>query len=54
MGKNHKYSALREKLVAGTKLAFQRLVKEASLKNDYLIISENGKILRVPARSVKI
>ena len=44
---------LREKLIAGTKLAFQRLVERAKLTDDYLIFSENGKVVKVKARSLK-
>lgn len=53
MGINHQYSELREKLIAGTKLAFQRLVERAKLTDDYLIFSENGKVVKVKARSLK-
>jgi len=53
MNKDHQYSELREKLIAGTKLAFQRLVERAKLTDDYLIFSENGKVVKVKARSLK-
>jgi hypothetical protein len=53
MGNNHQYSELREKLIAGTKLAFQRLVEKAKVSDDYLVFSENGKIIKVKARSIK-
>lgn len=52
MGPNHEYSQLRDKLIAGTKLAFYRLVEEAKLKDDYLVFSENGKVIKVSARSL--
>ena len=53
MGNNHPYSELREKIVAGTKLAFKRLVEKAKAEDDYLVFSENGKIIKVKARSIK-
>lgn len=53
MENNHPYSELRDKLIAGTKLAFQRLVEKAKLTDDYLVFSENGKIIKVQARSLK-
>jgi hypothetical protein len=53
MGNNHPYSELRDKLITGTKLAFQRLVEKAKINNDYLVFSENGRVLKVRARSLK-
>jgi hypothetical protein len=49
----HPYSDLREKLIVGTKLAFQRLVEKAKVNDDYLVFSENGKVFKVKARSLK-
>ena len=53
MGNNHPYAELRDKLIAGTKLAFQRLVEKAKANDDYLVFSENGKVIKVKARSLK-
>lgn len=53
MGNNHPYSELRDKLIAGTKLAFDRLVEKAKKEDDYLVFSENGKVIKVKARSLK-
>ena len=53
MGNNHPYTELREKLIRGTKLAFHRLVEKAKLNDDYLVFSENGKPVKVRARSLK-
>ncbi len=53
MGNNHPYSELRDKLIAGTKLAFDRLVEKAKKDDDYLVFSENGKVIKVKARSLK-
>ena len=52
MGSNHPYSELRDKIVAGTKLAIDRLVEKAKLNDDYLVFSENGKIVKVRARTL--
>lgn len=52
MLKDHPYSEIRDKVIAGTKLAFERLVEKAKLNDDYLIFSENGKIIKVKARSI--
>lgn len=52
MRNNHPYTELREKLIAGTKLAFERLVEQAKLTDDYLVFSENGKVIKVKARSI--
>jgi hypothetical protein len=53
MQDNHRYSELREKIIAGAKLAYKRLVEKAKLNDEYLIFSENGKIIKVKARSIK-
>ena len=52
MGNNHPYSEIRDKIIAGTKLAFHRLVENAKLNDDYLVFSKNGKIVKVRARSL--
>lgn len=54
MGNDHPYTELRDKIIAGTKLAFQRLVEKAKLTDDYLVFSENGKIVKVKARSLDL
>ena len=54
MGNDHPYSELRDKLIAGTKLAFQRSVEKAKLTDDYLVFSENGKVVKVRARSIDL
>ncbi len=52
MGNNHPYSELRDKIIAGTKLAFKRLVEKAKLNDDCLVFSENGKVVKVKARTL--
>lgn len=46
MNNDHPYRELREKLIAGTKLAFKRLVEKAKIDDDYLVFSENEKLLK--------
>jgi hypothetical protein len=54
MGDNHPYSELRDKLIAGTKLAYRRLVEKARLNDDYLVFSKNGRIIKVKARDINL
>jgi hypothetical protein len=54
MGNNHPYSELRDKLIAGTRLAFRRLVEKAQLTDDYLVFSRNGEVVKVKARSINL
>jgi hypothetical protein len=53
MENNHQYAELREKIIAGVNLAFQRLVEKAKITDDYLVFSEKGKVVHVKARSIK-
>jgi hypothetical protein len=46
--------ALREKILKGLDMAFEKLVKERRENDDYLIFSENGKIVKVKARKIKL
>lgn len=52
MGNDHPYSELRDKIILGTQLAFERLVEKAKLNDDYLVFSRNGKVVKVKARSL--
>jgi hypothetical protein len=40
-------------MLARARLAFKRLVEKAKLEDDYLVFSENGKVIKVKARSLK-
>ncbi|MDZ7765604.1 MAG: hypothetical protein U5K00_14495 [Melioribacteraceae bacterium] len=40
---------LREKIINGVRLAVERLIQTKANENDYIVISRNGKILRIPA-----
>ena len=41
-----------EKVEAAMKLVHERLIKEKKEKNLDIVISENGKIVRIPARGL--
>jgi hypothetical protein len=43
---------LREKILSGIALAFQRLVEQKSRDNEELVFSQNGKIVKVKARDL--
>jgi hypothetical protein len=37
----------------GIRLAVEKVIKEAQEKDDYLVFSKNGKIVRIKARKLK-
>ncbi len=43
---------LREKIYRGVKSAVDKLIAARAKDDDYLIISENGKIVKVPAKTL--
>ncbi len=43
---------IREKIIKGMKLTHQRLIEEKKAKNTDLIISENGKVVRINAKDL--
>lgn len=43
---------IREKIIKGMELTHQRLIEEKKAKNTDLIISENGKIIRISAKDL--
>lgn len=45
---------LRDKIMKGLKLSFERLVHEKKQKNEDLIFSRNGKIIKIKAKDIKI
>jgi hypothetical protein len=53
MNKGRSHTELRDKIVAGVELAFKRLVEKAKANDDYLVFSENGKVIKVRARDLK-
>lgn len=44
---------LQEKIVKGLELSYQRLVEQKKKENGLLVFSQNGKIVKVRARSLK-
>ncbi|MBE2226758.1 MAG: hypothetical protein IAE93_05430 [Ignavibacteria bacterium] len=44
---------LEEKFRKGTKLAVKKLIAERKKTDDYLVVSRNGKVVKVKARSLK-
>ncbi len=44
---------LREKIMKGMRLAIDRLIEERQKTDDYLIVSRNGKIVKIKARKLK-
>lgn len=48
------FTQIREKIIAGTKLAFLRMVEKAIANDDYLVFSENGKVVKIRARDYNL
>jgi serine/threonine-protein kinase RIO1 len=44
---------LEEKLMKGTRMAIKKLIEERKKKNGYLVVSRNGKVAKIRARSIK-
>lgn len=44
---------LEEKFRKGSKLAIKKLIAERKKTDDYLVVSRNGKVVKVKARSLK-
>ncbi len=42
-----------DKVTAGVKLAIKRLIEKTQKENGELVISRNGKVVRVKARELK-
>ncbi len=52
MADRNKLIEIQEKIKLGVKLAFERLWQQAAKNNEELIISQNGKIVKVKARDI--
>ena len=50
MGKNKKTDDIRDKIIKGIELAFQKLLKSKVKDDGELIFSINGKITKIKAR----
>lgn len=44
---------IREKILKGIKLAIKKLIASSKKNDDYLVLSQNGKIVKVKARDLK-
>lgn len=50
--KNKNKNTLEEKFIKGTNSALKKLIAERKKNNGYLIVSRNGKVVKVKARSL--
>ena len=48
-----KDNPLREKILRGLQISHKRLIKSKKDRNLDLVISDNGKVIRVPAKDLK-
>lgn len=44
---------LGDKLLKGSRLAVKKLIEERAKTNDYLIVSKNGKVVKIRARDIR-
>lgn len=44
---------IREKMLAGCQLAVKRLIERTKKEDGYLVISQNGKVVKVKATELK-
>jgi hypothetical protein len=47
------HTEIRDKVVAGSQLAIQRLLDRKKRDNAYVVVSQGGKVVRVLAKDVK-
>lgn len=48
-----KHAEIRDKILKGGELAIQRLLDRKKRDNAYVVVSQNGKIIRVAAKDLK-
>ena len=46
------YIELRKKIEKGMEIAHQKLIQETKEKNSYLVVSRNGKIVKIHAKDL--
>ena len=46
------FDSLREKILKGLQISFEKLVREKSKDDEELVFSENGQIIRVKAKDI--
>ena len=44
---------LRNKIIIGIRKALEKLIASSAKNDEYLVISQNGKIVRVPAKELQ-
>ena len=44
---------LRNKIIIGIRKALEKLIASSANNDEYLVISQNGKIVRVPAKELQ-
>jgi len=44
---------LREKIYRGIKTAIDRLISSRAKENEFLVVSKDGKIVKIPANEIK-
>ena len=49
-----KFTELKDKILEGTHLAYEELVKRKQKENGFLIVSENGKVIKKTAPDIKL
>jgi len=49
MVRNHKNRNVRDRILKGGRLAIKRLIAREKKNNSYLVISRNGKVVKVKA-----
>ncbi len=45
---------IKNKVIEGSKLAVLRLIEKRRRENSYLIVSDNGKVVKVMAKDIKV
>lgn len=48
---NEELKNLNEKIYKGLEISFQKLLNKLSLQDDELVVSQNGKVVRIKARN---
>ena len=48
-----KQNGIAEKVLKGTQLAIRRLTEQKRKDDSYLVVSENGKVVKLWARDIK-
>jgi hypothetical protein len=46
-------SEIRDKILEGCKLAVKRLIERKKKENSFIIVYENGKVVKIPAADIK-